>query len=896
MQMEPATTDIAQHNEELVNDAQNDINISQSCDNNNNAEPNADAIIQNPDAVPETIPVLKDLESLTIEDSDQRLPPAKRPYPHERVPMSMSVGLGCEALSLSLSQSDPHAVSDGVSSPTLCPAACGEYRHGLDTPSSLIAAAFAAAAVAAAMNTTSAQNTTLANIIRNTSNTSNTSTPAQALDTPSTLLSSSQRAIMLAQRSSGSGAAKGAMITAVNSTERTAATPMKALANTNFATPAMPFTATAPSKITPKADTEMYSSISTPMKSKNESFFDDGSLNSSDGAQSVPQKTRQNECGIPSKLNRKIKSLLNSMRQRPDGIYFNEPVDPIALGIPQYPSIIKHPMDFGTIMSRLERGKYPDLPHFISAVHLVFSNATTFNPEGNVVNTAAKTLQRYFDSEMRMILSEFTKDVDSPLSIPATPTPKVANSEISVLRQQVTDIKKQIDKMKESPAPPRIATPLVQVSTRTPTPGPSPASLRTSSSSSQQSARKDQRNRTPAVRNPTPSSSQRSHAPSSVARSKTPSNNSNFSDEERAEKLKWLNESLLNLPESKLVDVYTIILDKYPQCRSDSGVEFDINILDGATLRALERCVKGTKISRGEREGDANSATMGSVTDGSIAQNVTAIDDPMNNSTGDNSSTLNEPSIITANPKKLRRNDGNSDFEEQSGESDEDDLNGGPLLPPSMSSSHTVSSSTSIGASSGPLVPPASVLSASDSSAAALPQIIESHGSKKEVFLSEDVRTGWDAIASFDSVPGAEPELDGSLRDGEHGMGAAAGAGSLTSTPPSAFQNSFAAQPLASPNEIPSGSAALDSLDTIDTFHRFQSQDAKKKQREQEREAAAQIAREAEEAKRRAEVNQLKEEQDRAAFIESEKIRKQREAERAERMNQIENVDENDLL
>ena len=74
MQMEPATTDIAQHNEELVNDAQNDINISQSCDNNNNninaepnAEPNADAIIQNPDAVQETIPVLKDLESLTIE-------------------------------------------------------------------------------------------------------------------------------------------------------------------------------------------------------------------------------------------------------------------------------------------------------------------------------------------------------------------------------------------------------------------------------------------------------------------------------------------------------------------------------------------------------------------------------------------------------------------------------------------------------------------------------------------------------------------------------------------------------------------------------------------------------------------------------------------------------------
>jgi hypothetical protein len=38
----------------------------------------------------------------------------------------------------------------------------------------------------------------------------------------------------------------------------------------------------------------------------------------------------------------------------------SEPVDPIALGIPDYFDVIKNPMDLGTILSRLGRGFYAD--------------------------------------------------------------------------------------------------------------------------------------------------------------------------------------------------------------------------------------------------------------------------------------------------------------------------------------------------------------------------------------------------------------------------------------------------------------------------------------------------------------------------------------------------------
>ena len=38
--------------------------------------------------------------------------------------------------------------------------------------------------------------------------------------------------------------------------------------------------------------------------------------------------------------------------------YFNDPVDPEALGIPDYFEVIKKPMDLGTCMAKLRRGEY----------------------------------------------------------------------------------------------------------------------------------------------------------------------------------------------------------------------------------------------------------------------------------------------------------------------------------------------------------------------------------------------------------------------------------------------------------------------------------------------------------------------------------------------------------
>ena len=61
------------------------------------------------------------------------------------------------------------------------------------------------------------------------------------------------------------------------------------------------------------------------------------------------------------------------------------PVDPVAQGIPDYFSVIKHPMDLGTIRTKLQSNSIPSLESFVQLVHLVFHNAVLYNKPGDPV-------------------------------------------------------------------------------------------------------------------------------------------------------------------------------------------------------------------------------------------------------------------------------------------------------------------------------------------------------------------------------------------------------------------------------------------------------------------------------------------------------------------------------
>ncbi|CAI9115282.1 OLC1v1016141C1 [Oldenlandia corymbosa var. corymbosa] len=65
---------------------------------------------------------------------------------------------------------------------------------------------------------------------------------------------------------------------------------------------------------------------------------------------------------------------------------FNIPVDPTALGIPDYFDIIDTPMDFGTICNNLEwGGKYKNSKDVFNDVQLIWDNCSKYNKKGSYI-------------------------------------------------------------------------------------------------------------------------------------------------------------------------------------------------------------------------------------------------------------------------------------------------------------------------------------------------------------------------------------------------------------------------------------------------------------------------------------------------------------------------------
>ena len=71
--------------------------------------------------------------------------------------------------------------------------------------------------------------------------------------------------------------------------------------------------------------------------------------------------------------------LMKLYNLEPEAIPFRVPVDPNALGIPDYFEIIKKPMDMASIKRKLDTGGYSDPWQYIDDIWQMFENAWTYN-------------------------------------------------------------------------------------------------------------------------------------------------------------------------------------------------------------------------------------------------------------------------------------------------------------------------------------------------------------------------------------------------------------------------------------------------------------------------------------------------------------------------------------
>jgi len=103
---------------------------------------------------------------------------------------------------------------------------------------------------------------------------------------------------------------------------------------------------------------------------------------------------------MPEKLSRMKTVVRSTMRNDREG-WFLQPVDADRLGLVNYHEVIKQPMDLGTVLRKLEEGKYTTPDEAADDVRITFNNAITFNPPGNAVHLSAKRLLASFEGQMR---------------------------------------------------------------------------------------------------------------------------------------------------------------------------------------------------------------------------------------------------------------------------------------------------------------------------------------------------------------------------------------------------------------------------------------------------------------------------------------------------------------
>ncbi|POS85300.1 hypothetical protein EPUL_002787, partial [Erysiphe pulchra] len=77
---------------------------------------------------------------------------------------------------------------------------------------------------------------------------------------------------------------------------------------------------------------------------------------------------------------------------------FMVPVDPVALGIPNYFAIIKKPMDISTVSKKLKDSVYLNANEFEKDVRQIFINCYKYNPEGNAVRQMGKSFEEIFNN------------------------------------------------------------------------------------------------------------------------------------------------------------------------------------------------------------------------------------------------------------------------------------------------------------------------------------------------------------------------------------------------------------------------------------------------------------------------------------------------------------------
>lgn len=145
---------------------------------------------------------------------------------------------------------------------------------------------------------------------------------------------------------------------------------------------------------------------------------------------------------------------------------FYVPVDPVALNIPTYHSIIKKPMDLSTLQAKLRTGEYENAKEFESDMRQIFKNCYKFNIPGDPTYVAGQKLEEVFNYKWSQ-KNRYLEVHDPPheqQSVASSDEESEEEAEesdedtekLQLLQKQITEMSRQVEaitqKKKKSPS------------------------------------------------------------------------------------------------------------------------------------------------------------------------------------------------------------------------------------------------------------------------------------------------------------------------------------------------------------------------------------------------------------------------------------------------------------
>ncbi len=98
-----------------------------------------------------------------------------------------------------------------------------------------------------------------------------------------------------------------------------------------------------------------------------------------------------------------MKKVVSNLKKSNASANFRLAVDYVTLKIPNYPLVIKTPMDLGLIDQRLKRSEYNSISAFVADFELIVSNCVKFNGAEHGVSQQAKKMKQSFDNQMALL-------------------------------------------------------------------------------------------------------------------------------------------------------------------------------------------------------------------------------------------------------------------------------------------------------------------------------------------------------------------------------------------------------------------------------------------------------------------------------------------------------------